>query len=80
METYDYSLKMIMLGDSGVGKSSTLIRFAEDQFFENYPATIGVDFKIKYLEIDNMRYKLMLWDTAGQEQFRTVTSSYYRDV
>ncbi len=80
MDEYDYFLKMSMLGDYGVGKSSILIRFAENAFFDHQPAHIGVDFKVKFLEIDNMKFKLILWDTAGQERFRTITSSYYRDA
>ena len=72
-----------MIGDSGVGKSSLLQRFAENTYSEGFIATIGVDFvrliqKIRTTEIDSKIVKLQIWDTAGQEKFRTITSSYYR--
>ncbi|KAL7554347.1 hypothetical protein ACHAWF_017786 [Thalassiosira exigua] len=67
-----------MIGDAAVGKSSMLIRFTDDAFDEHIQSTIGVDFKVKHLELDNKRIKLTVWDTAGQERFRTLTSSYYR--
>eukprot|EP01083_Nonionella_stella_P172877 594594_1 len=75
---YDYLLKVVMVGDSGVGKSSLLKRFANRDFTGDYISTIGVDFEIKTLEIDGKTVKLQIWDTAGQERFRTITSSYYR--
>lgn len=75
---YDHIFKLLLIGDSGVGKSSLLLRFAEDSFTSNYVATIGVDFKIKTVEVGGARVKLQLWDTAGQERFRTITSTYYR--
>lgn len=75
---YDHMFKVLMIGDSGVGKSALLIRFAERIFSENYIATIGVDFKIRTVEIDGERVKLQIWDTAGQERYRTLTSTYYR--
>jgi len=76
---YDYLFKILLIGDSGVGKSCLLLRFADDNFFaESYISTIGVDFKIKTVEIDGITVKLQIWDTTGQERFRTITSSYYR--
>lgn len=63
---------------SGVGKSSLLLRFADNSFNGSYITTIGVDFKIRTLDIDGERVKLQIWDTAGQERFRTITSTYYR--
>ena len=75
---YDYLFKVLLIGDSGVGKSSLLLRFADDTFSDSYISTIGVDFKIKTLTLDNKIVKLQIWDTAGQERFRTITSSYYR--
>ena len=74
----DYLFKYLVIGNSGVGKSCLLIRFTEDYFCDNYITTIGVDFKIKSLEIDSKSCKLQIWDTAGQERFRNIISSYYR--
>ena len=68
----------LIIGDSGVGKSSLLVRFADNQFSGNYITTIGVDFKIRTIELNGERVKLQIWDTAGQERFRTITSTYYR--
>ena len=75
---YDYIFKLLLIGDSGVGKSCLLLRFADDMYTENYVSTIGVDFKIRTIELDGKTIKLQIWDTAGQERFRTITSSYYR--
>lgn len=67
-----------MIGDAGVGKSSMLLRFTEDSFDTHIQSTIGVDFKVKHMDVMDKRVKLTIWDTAGQERFRTLTSSYYR--
>ena len=75
---YDYLFKLILIGDSGVGKSCLLNRFADDVYTDSYISTIGVDFKIRTIEADGKICKLQIWDTAGQERFRTITSSYYR--
>jgi Ras-related protein Rab-1A len=75
---YDYLFKLLLIGDSGVGKSCLLIRFADDTYTESYISTIGVDFKIRTIELEGKTVKLQIWDTAGQERFRTITSSYYR--
>jgi len=75
---YDYLFKLLLIGDSGVGKSCLLLRFADDSYTESYISTIGVDFKIRTIEMDGKTLKLQIWDTAGQERFRTITSSYYR--
>lgn len=75
---YDYLFKLLLIGDSGVGKSCLLLRFADDSYLESYISTIGVDFKIRTVELDGKTIKLQIWDTAGQERFRTITSSYYR--
>ena len=75
---YDYLFKLLLIGDSGVGKSCLLLRFADDTYTDSYISTIGVDFKIRTLEMDGKTIKLQIWDTAGQERFRTITSSYYR--
>lgn len=75
---YDLLYKILLIGDSGAGKSCMLLRFADDSFTESYMSTIGVDFKIRTIDVDNKVVKLQIWDTAGQERFRTITSSYYR--
>lgn len=75
---YDYLFKLLLIGDSGVGKSCMLSRFADDVFVDQFISTIGVDFKIRTIEQDGKKIKLQIWDTAGQERFRTITSSYYR--
>jgi len=78
MNDYDYIFKIVIIGDSGVGKSCMLLRFADNEFTDSYISTIGVDFKIKTLNVGGTRVKLQIWDTAGQDRFRTITSSYYR--
>lgn len=74
---FDETFKVLMVGDSGVGKSSILMR-STDNVFEPMQPTIGVDFKVKTFNMDNRRVKMTIWDTAGQERFRTLTSAYYR--
>lgn len=74
---FDHLFKVLLVGDSGVGKSSLLLRFTADTFDDLSP-TIGVDFKVKMMTLGGKRLKLTIWDTAGQERFRTLTSSYYR--
>jgi small GTP-binding protein len=78
-------LKLLIIGDSGVGKSCILSRFCENKFIEAFYNTIGVDFvtlpiiqKTKTLMVDGKKCKLQIWDTAGQERFRTITSNYYK--
>nr|ABR27273.1 Rab A61 [Nyctotherus ovalis] len=75
---YNLLFKLLLIGNSGVGKSCLLMRYAENTFTENFFNTIGVDFKIKTTTLDSKIIKLQIWDTAGQERFRTLTSSYYR--
>jgi len=75
---YDFLFKILLIGDSGVGKSALLARFADNTFSETSISTIGVDFKIRTVEIDGKIIKLRIWDTSNQERFRTITSSYYR--
>ncbi|OMO81794.1 Small GTPase superfamily [Corchorus capsularis] len=75
--SYDFSFKILLIGDSGVGKSSLLVSFISAAV-EDLSPTIGVDFKIKLLTVGGKRLKLTIWDTAGQERFRTLTTSYYR--
>jgi Ras-related protein Rab-8A len=71
-------IKLLIIGESAVGKSCLLLRFAEDQFSETFLSTIGIDFKVRLVEINGQKVKLQIWDTAGQEQFRTITKAYYR--
>ncbi|XP_043282891.1 ras-related protein Rab-18-like [Venturia canescens] len=73
------TLKVLMIGESNVGKSSILLRFTEDEFYDNMQSTVGMDYKTKQITIDGNSVKLAIWDTAGQERFRTLTPSYYRD-
>nr|XP_039333504.1 ras-related protein Rab-18-like [Saimiri boliviensis boliviensis] len=72
------TLKILIIGESGVGKYSLLLRFTDDTFDPELAATIGVDFKVKTISEDRNTAKLVIWDTAGQERFRTLTPSYYR--
>jgi len=73
-----YLFKILVIGDSSVGKSSLLLRFADNSFSSNFLATIGVDFKLKSINVGDVSVKLQIWDTAGQERFRNITRSYYR--
>jgi len=77
-QAYDVLVKLLMIGDSGVGKSCLLLRFSDDSFTPTFITTIGIDFKIKTVDINGKRVKLQIWDTAGQERFRTITTAYYR--
>lgn len=77
-ESYDYLVKLIIIGDSGVGKTNILMKFCEQEFKQNYVATIGVDFKIKTIQVEDKRFKLQIWDTAGQERFKNITQTYYK--
>lgn len=74
----DFLAKVIIIGDSGVGKTNLLTKYCEGVFKETYVATIGVDFKLKTVEIDNCKVKLQIWDTAGQERFRNITQTYFK--
>ncbi|KDR14057.1 ras-related protein Rab-18-B-like [Zootermopsis nevadensis] len=74
------TLKILIIGESGVGKSSLLLRFTDDNFDPSEPSTIGADFKAKNITVGNTTVKLAIWDTAGQERFRSLTPSYYRDA
>eukprot|EP00519_Triparma_laevis_P006427 CAMPEP_0182503564 /NCGR_PEP_ID=MMETSP1321-20130603/15554_1 /TAXON_ID=91990 /ORGANISM="Bolidomonas sp., Strain RCC1657" /LENGTH=175 /DNA_ID=CAMNT_0024708755 /DNA_START=256 /DNA_END=780 /DNA_ORIENTATION=- len=75
---YDMHIKLLMLGDTGVGKTCLLLRYAYDSFSPTFITTIGIDFKIKHILLDGLRVKLQIWDTAGQERFRTITVSYFK--
>ncbi len=72
--------KILVIGDGASGKSSILYRYCDNTFYSNYISTIGVDFKIKHLEVNKKYVKLQIWDTAGQERFKSITTAYYRGV
>ncbi|XP_033110082.1 ras-related protein Rab-10-like [Anneissia japonica] len=76
-KTYDLLFRLILVGDSCVGKSSILLRFSED-IFPTFISTIGVDFKVKTVEVNGKKIKLQIWDTAGGERFHTIVHTYYR--
>ncbi|RKP15225.1 P-loop containing nucleoside triphosphate hydrolase protein [Piptocephalis cylindrospora] len=75
---FDHIVKLLLVGNSAVGKSCLLLRFCDDAFTPSFITTIGIDFKVRTLEVDGKVVKVQLWDTAGQERFRTITRSYYR--
>lgn len=75
---FDHMIRLLLLGDSAVGKSSLLRRFCDNEFHANFVITIGVDFKCKEVQHNGQRLRLQVWDTAGQERFRTITPAYYR--
>lgn len=77
-QDYDMLFKLLLVGESGVGKSSILKRYVDETFNDGFISTIGVDFRIRSLKYKGMDVKLQIWDTAGQERFRTIVSSYYR--
>ena len=72
------TFKILTLGESSVGKTCILRRYVEGQFFKNQISTIGIDFKSKNLKINNHEIRLKIWDTAGEERFRNITSQYYK--
>ncbi|KAG8976832.1 GTP-binding protein [Tulasnella sp. 425] len=71
-------MELLLVGDSGVGKSGLLLRFCDDAWPSWLPQTIGIDFKVRTIELDGKRIKLQIWDTAGAERFRSITTAYYR--
>jgi Ras-related protein Rab-2A len=76
--SYSYLFKYIIIGDTGVGKSCLLLQFTDKRFQPSHDLTIGVEFGARMINIDNLHIKLQIWDTAGQESFRSITRSYYR--
>ncbi|XP_067859551.1 ras-related protein Rab-26 isoform X1 [Heptranchias perlo] len=80
-EFYDIAFKVMLVGDSGVGKTCLLVRFKDGAFLAgSFISTVGIDFRNKVLNVDGVKVKLQIWDTAGQERFRSVTHAYYRDA
>ncbi|KAL6064351.1 Ras-related protein Rab-1A [Balamuthia mandrillaris] len=75
---YDQLFKIVIVGDSGCGKSYLLLRFTDNNYSDVYISTIGVDFKFRSIKLNGKVIKLQIWDTAGQERFRNITSSFYR--
>lgn len=75
---YDMNIKLLLIGDSGVGKTCLMLQYAENTFSTTFITTVGIDYKYKWLNIDNKRIRLELWDTAGQERFKAITTSYLR--
>ena len=79
MVNFDYLLKYIIIGDAAVGKSNLLLRYVHGQFKPEYQLTIGVEFGAKNIEIDSKMFRIQIWDTAGQENFRSITRAYYKN-
>ena len=77
-DEYDYLFKVVLIGDSGVGKSNLLSRFTRNEFNLESKSTIGVEFATRSIQVDNKTIKAQIWDTAGQERYRAITSAYYR--
>lgn len=76
-EKYDYKLKITVLGESKVGKTSLICRYTKDEFALSYLSTVGVDYQLKTIKVDDKAVKLQIWDTAGQERFRTITKNFF---
>ncbi|XP_075252391.1 ras-related protein Rab-11B-like [Convolutriloba macropyga] len=77
-DEYDFLFKVVLIGDSGVGKSNLLSRFTRNEFNLESKSTIGVEFATRSIQVDNRTIKAQIWDTAGQERYRAITSAYYR--
>ncbi len=77
-ESYDFLFKLILIGDSSVGKSNILLKYLKGEFDQNSRATVGVEFGTKNIKIKNKKIKIQIWDTAGQERYRSITSAYYK--
>jgi Ras-related protein Rab-1A len=77
-QDYEFIFKVLLIGNSNVGKSSLFLKFVDDIWNDTFVPTIGVDFKIKTFEIDSSKIKMQIWDTAGQERFKNIIASYYR--
>jgi Ras-related protein Rab-11A len=77
-EDYDLIIKLVLIGDSGVGKSNILTKYTKNEFHQNSRATVGVEFSTKKYTIDKVNIKAQIWDTAGQERYRSITTAYYK--
>ncbi|CAF0854586.1 unnamed protein product [Rotaria sordida] len=77
-QNFDYMFKLLIIGNSSVGKTSFLFRYADDSYTSAFVSTVGIDFKVKTVFRHDKRVKLQIWDTAGQERYRTITTAYYR--
>lgn len=77
-QNFDYMFKLLIIGNSSVGKTSFLFRYADNSFTSAFVSTVGIDFKVKTIYRKDKRVKLQIWDTAGQERYRTITTAYYR--
>ncbi|XGW12555.1 hypothetical protein V3C99_013327 [Haemonchus contortus] len=77
-QNFDYMFKLLIIGNSSVGKTSFLFRYCDDSFTSAFVSTVGIDFKVKTVFRGDKRVKLQIWDTAGQERYRTITTAYYR--
>ena len=80
VDHYDHLFKIVLIGDSGVGKSNLLLRYTKDQFKINSQSTIGVEFATRSIQIDDQYVRAQIWDTAGQERYRAITNAYYRNA
>ena len=77
-ESYDHLVKILMIGESGVGKTCIIQRFNKNDFSLTHLSTIAIDFKMKVVEVNGAKIKMQIWDTAGQERFNTLTASFFR--
>ena len=77
-DSYDFLVKVVIIGDSAVGKTNILLRYTDDLYRATHTATIGVDFKVKTLNVGGTKIKMQIWDTAGQDRFRNITKTYYK--
>lgn len=75
---HDHHVRLLLLGDSGVGKTCIMSRFTTDEYTNRHISTIGIDFRVKTVEMGGKKIKIQIWDTAGQERFRAITTAYYR--
>eukprot|EP00298_Acanthocystis_sp_HF-20_P020947 c2657_g1_i1.p1 GENE.c2657_g1_i1~~c2657_g1_i1.p1 ORF type:complete len:210 (-),score=64.85 c2657_g1_i1:55-684(-) len=79
-KNFDYTFRLVMVGDATTGKSSLILRFADNKFFTNTIATTGVDFRVQQIALGNKQIRLQIWDTAGQERYQSISKAYYRNA